>query len=247
MCCRCSNNPTIVNNGNNNSSSGWDWNQWSRHFSEIEQVESFASVLKFQLEGAIEREDFEDAAKLKMVIAEAIDYYSKTMSMDNIAEIMSRLKNAINEEHYHDTSRHTRSGLAGWWVGCSADADDPFDKLVHITPCMGRFFGRSYSPRQLVTAPVGTPLFEIFVVKDSDEKYIMQAGNGGKIERSEKKGISIEGATEEGIKSVINFLKDKIPELKVKVIKINVPDEVIEDGDSMKQFMQEDDDKTQFR
>ena len=46
---------------------------------------------------------------------------------------------------------------------------------------------------------------------------------------------------------MINFLQDKIPELKVKVIKINVADEVIEDGDSMKQFMQEDDDKTQFR
>ena len=46
LCCRCSNNPTIANNGNSSSSFGWDWNQWSRHFSEIEQAESFASVLK---------------------------------------------------------------------------------------------------------------------------------------------------------------------------------------------------------
>ena len=40
---------------------------------------------------------------------------------------------------------------------------------------------------------------------------------------------------------MINFLKDKIPKLKVKVMKINVHDEVIEDDDYVKQFMQEDD------
>lgn len=70
-------------------------------------------------------------------------------------------------------------------------------------------------------------------------------GNEGKAEKNEEKGISIEEASEEGIKSVINFLKDKIPELKVKVMKINVSDEVIEDAESVKQFMQEDDEKTQ--
>lgn len=41
-CCRCSNNNII----NNESTLDWDWNQWSRHFSEIEQAESFSSVLK---------------------------------------------------------------------------------------------------------------------------------------------------------------------------------------------------------
>ncbi|KAF3437044.1 hypothetical protein FNV43_RR19797 [Rhamnella rubrinervis] len=277
--CRCSSSSSSSENRNdsNGSSLEWDWNRWSRHFSEIEQAESFASVLKFQLEDAIEKEDFQEAVKLKMAIEEAT-------SKDTVAEIMYQLKNAIDEERYHDASRlcrHTGSGLVGWWVGFSKDSDDPFGRLIHITPGVGRFVGRSYSPRQLVTASSGTPLFEVFVVKNADETYVMQVvylqrakgnftnstispskptksqltsevenasaadaqGNNGKAEKSEEKGINIEEATEEGIKSVINFLKDKIPGLKVKVMNVNVAEEVIEDGDSVKQLMQEDDKK----
>ncbi|XP_059442483.1 protein EXECUTER 2, chloroplastic [Corylus avellana] len=272
--CRCSNN---IHNTNISSSLEWDWNRWNRHFSEIEQAESFASVLKFQLEDAIEKEDFQEAAKLKMAIAEAT-------SKDTVSEIMSQLKHAIEEERYHDASRlcrYTGSGLVGWWVGYSKDSDDPFGRLIRITPGVGRFVGRSYSPRQLVTAAPGTPLFEIFVVKDTDKTYVMQVvylqrakgnstnssspskltkdpstsevenesvvdiqENEGKSERTEEKGTNIEGATEEGIKSVINFLKEKIPGLKVKVMNINVSEEVIKDSDSMKQLMQEDNEKT---
>jgi hypothetical protein len=44
--CRCSNN---IHNTNIISSLEWDWNRWNRHFSEIEQAESFASVLKVPL------------------------------------------------------------------------------------------------------------------------------------------------------------------------------------------------------
>ncbi|KAB1201851.1 Protein EXECUTER 1, chloroplastic [Morella rubra] len=274
--CRCSDSG-INNSIHNNSSLEWDWNRWNRHFSEIEQAESFASVLKFQLEDAIEKEDFQEAAKLKMAIAEAT-------SKDSVAEIMSQLENAIEEERYLDASRlcrYTGSGLVGWWVGCSKDSDDPFGRLVRITPGVGRFVGRSYSPRQLVTAAPGTPLFEIFVVKDSDETYVMQVvylqrakGNStnsilpskvtkdpstsevenesvvdipeseGKPERNEEKGTNIEGVTEEGIKSVINFLKEKIPGLKVKVMNVNVTEEVIKDNDSVQQLMQEDNKKT---
>ncbi|KAJ4829078.1 hypothetical protein Tsubulata_030977 [Turnera subulata] len=298
-CTRCSNNNSNVSLS---SALGWDWNRWNRHFSEIEQAESYASVLKFQLEDAVENEDFHEAAKLKRAIAEAT-------SKDNVAELMFQLKNAIVEERYHDAARlskNTGSGLVGWWVGYSADSDDPFGRLVRITPGVGRFVGRSYTPRQLVNASPGTPLFEIFVVKDADERYVMQAGvclkysytivtvlsfstiastirvnmvvclkqakstnsstlskstqsqstsevenasavdaqeNEVKTERSEEKGVNIEGASEEGIKSVINFLKDKIPGFKVKVM--NITDEAIDDNDSVKQFMQEDDEKSE--
>ncbi|KAG8378925.1 hypothetical protein BUALT_Bualt07G0035300 [Buddleja alternifolia] len=290
LSCRCSNN--IENSDNHDNSGGdtlslnysstcsssssssadWDWNTWTRYFSEIEQAENYSSILKFQLEDAIEKEDFQEAAKLKIAIEEAT-------SKDSIAEIMSQLKDAIDEERYHDASRlcrSTGSGLIGWWVGYSKDSDDPFGRLIRITPGTGRFIGKSYSPRQLVTSSPGTPLFEIFVVKDVNGTYNMQVvflkqikansansssssdqstktPSAGEIEnasvvdvkleeneaeKGETKSIDLEGAAEEGIKSVINFLKEKIPELKVKVMRVDVTEDISED--TIKQYIEED-------
>ncbi|XP_028778329.1 protein EXECUTER 2, chloroplastic [Neltuma alba] len=280
FCCRCAaathNKNNSSDNGNGPSSLDWDWNRWSRHFSEIEQAENFASVLKFQLEEAIEKEDFQEAAKLKRALSEAT-------SMDSVADIMSQLKSAIDEERYHEASklsRHTGSGLVGWWVGYSKDSDDPFGRMIRISPSMGRFVGKSYSPRQLVTGSPGTPVFEIYVVKNADDSYHMQVvylrrakGNSmsnspsvpekspskpevenvppvevqeheEKVERSDEKSSTIEGATEEGIKNVINFLKEKIPGLKVKVMNISVEEEGTEDSDPVKQLMEEESNKT---
>ncbi|CAA6673066.1 unnamed protein product [Spirodela intermedia] len=173
----------------------WDWNRWNRHFSEIDDAENFLSVLKFQLEDAIEKEDFAEAAKLKMSITEAT-------SKDIVSEVMSELKNAIIEERYHDASRLSRlagSGLVGWWVGYSKDADDLLVELYE------------YSLLQLLTGSSGTPSFEIFLVKDSDGMYVMQ----------------------EGLKTVINFLKERIPGFKVKVLNVSGTEE-INDGDDDK-------------
>ncbi|MBA0564258.1 hypothetical protein Golob_009212 [Gossypium lobatum] len=68
-------------------------------------------------------------------------------------------------------------------------------------------------------------------------------GNETKTERSDEKGINIEGATEEGIKSVINFLKNKIPGLKVKVMNVDVSEDILV-NDSVEQLIQEDDEET---
>ncbi|GER38523.1 hypothetical protein STAS_15049 [Striga asiatica] len=252
-------------------SEDWDWNRWTRHFSEVEQAENYASVLKFQLEDAIEMEDFGEASKLKTAIAEAT-------SKDSIAEIMSELKSAIDEERYHDASRlcrNTGSGLIGWWVGYSKDLGD--GRLVQITPGTGRFIGKCYSPRQLITASPGTPLFEIFVVQDN-EGYKMQVaflksvkGNSANSSSStdkstkgssvvedknssvkidvkpeenevEKREVDSEESSEEGIKSVINFLNEKIPELKFKVTRIDITTEDTSDDD-LKQFIENDNEK----
>lgn len=61
-----------------------------------------------------------------------------------------------------------------------------------------------------------------------------------KIERNDEKNTNIEGVTEEGIKSVINFLKEKIPGLKIKVMNVSVEEEAAENNDSIKQLMEED-------
>ncbi|KAI3802502.1 hypothetical protein L1987_30635 [Smallanthus sonchifolius] len=276
--CRCSNNGA---NSDHATSSDWDWNRWTRYFSENELAERSVSLLQFQLEEAIEKEDFQEASKLKSAIAEAT-------SKDSVADIMSKLKNAIHEERYHEASKlckSTGSGLVGWWVGYSKDSDDPFGRLIRITPGVGRFIGRSYNPRQLVSASPGTPLFEIFVVKENDETYTMQVVfmqrakainskatgpsnssstkgtsmtdienasvidvrvNEDKPGKNDEKSINFEGATEDGIKSVINFLKDKIPELKIKDLKVMKVDveEVMDDSDIVNQLVQEDDEKT---
>ncbi|VVB12215.1 unnamed protein product [Arabis nemorensis] len=252
----------------------WDWNRWSRHFSEIEKLESLVSLLKIQLEEAIEIEDFEEAAKLKTDIEKA------TLN-DTVSEIMSQLQAAIREERYSDASRlcsETGSGLVGWWFGCSEDSEEPFGRIVRITQGFGRFIGKSYSPRQLMTAAAGTPLFEIFVAKDSDGEYVMQVvylqrveptppiseksylraqqssnasikdpsildvgGGEVKVDKKEDKPLIGKKSTEEGIKNVIKYLKDKIPGIKVRAKEdVSIPkEEVVGSDDAMGELVEE--------
>ncbi|KAI8020300.1 hypothetical protein LOK49_LG04G02064 [Camellia lanceoleosa] len=200
-------------------------------------------LLRFQLEDAIEIEDFQEAARLKMAIVEAT-------SKDSVVEIMSQMK------RYHDDlqlCRCTGSGLVGWWVGYSNDSDDPFGRLIHITPGVGRFLGRKTLMmivyyKQLVTVLSGTPLFEIFVVKDVDETYTIKSKSQKAFFQTKlfSQGQKSQKANPlpKRRPSVINFLKDKILELKLKVMKFNVIEEVIEDADALKQLMQEDSENT---
>ncbi|KAL5227250.1 hypothetical protein ABZP36_015515 [Zizania latifolia] len=299
------------------SPSTWDWTRWTRHFAEVDQAESYTSLLKFQLEEAVDNEDFAEAAKLKRSILEAT-------GNDAVAHVMSELKSAIEEQRYQDASRLTKlagTSLVGWWVGYAKDTDDSIGRIIRISPGVGRYVAKSYSPRrvssflqhivkpgkfcldvsitnpyklhlsfrQLVTASSGTPLFEIFLVRDDDEAYTMKvvylrptkgtssassisaaaAEGPAKVESEsslESSAIS-EGTTEEanedttlkgnedveekeqdvgssnsveGLKSVLNFFKSRIPEFKVQVINVDVSEETELAADSSEELVQDD-------
>ncbi|CAM0879397.1 unnamed protein product [Alopecurus aequalis] len=269
------------------SPSTWDWTRWSRHFAEVDQAESYASVLSFQLEEAVESEDFAEAATLKRAILEA-------SADDAVAHVMAELKSAIAEQRYQDASKLTKlagTSLVGWWVGYAKDTDDSIGRIVRISPGVGRYVAKSYSPRQLVTASSGSPLFEIFLVRDEDETYTMKvvhlrptkgtssassisstATEGPvKVESGSSpestalsEGITEEANTDttlkgtedveekvqdvgrtkesgvEGLKSVLNFFKSRIPEFKVQVINVDVPEETELVADSSEELVQDD-------
>ncbi|CAL9040369.1 unnamed protein product [Musa banksii] len=290
LSCRCSNSATT---SGGDDGGHWDWNRWSRHFSDTDQAESLSSALKFQLQEAVEKEDFLEAAKLKRAIEEAT-------SKDVVAEVLSALKNAIKEERYHDASRLSKlagSRLIGWWACWAEDSDDPFGRIVQITPAFGRYVAKSYSPRQLLNGSSGSPLFEIFIVRDDDGVYKTQvvalqrvtenltqfpslvsktidrpAASSSKYssteinptrevaadnsdddtaekreksatETSSKDNINNEDSSEEVLDTIINFLKERIPGFKVKVVNVTVPDEIKTDSESLEQLVKEDDEK----
>ncbi|URE24580.1 hypothetical protein MUK42_36273 [Musa troglodytarum] len=294
LSCRCSNSATTSGGGDGGRSfSHWDWNRWSRHFSDTDQAESLSSALKFQLQEAIEKEDFLEAAKLKRAIAEAT-------SKDVVAEVLSALENAIKEERYHDASRLSKlagSRLIGWWACWAEDSNDSFGRIVWITPAFGRYVAKSYSPRQLLNGSSGSPLFEIFIVRDEDGIYKTQvvalqrvtenlthfpssvsktidrpAASSSKyssteinptsevatdnsdddtaekreknaMETSSKDNINNEDSSEEVLDTIINFLNERIPGFKVKVVNVTVPDEIKTDTESLEQLVKEDDEK----
>uniref|UniRef100_A0A0D3EIQ7 Uncharacterized protein n=1 Tax=Oryza barthii TaxID=65489 RepID=A0A0D3EIQ7_9ORYZ len=269
------------------SPSTWDWTRWTRHFADVDQAESYASLLKFQLEEAVDNEDFAEASKLKKAILEAT-------GNDAVALVMSELKTAIEEQRYQDASRLTklaRTNLVGWWVGYAKDTDDSIGRIVRISPGVGRYVAKSFSPRQLVTASSGTPLFEIFLVRDDDETYTMKVvhmrptkgtssassvssataespakeENESSLESSAiSEGITDEANTDttlkgdedvedkeqdvgnakdssvEGLKSVLNFFKSRIPEFKVQVINVDVSEEAELASDSSEELVQDD-------
>ncbi|CAL5374888.1 unnamed protein product [Camellia sinensis] len=203
----------------------------------------------FQLEDAIEMKDFQEAARLKMAIVEAT-------SKDSVSEIMSQTKNAVDEEHYHDDlqlCRCTGSGLVGGWVVLTilmiplqANTYNSWFKDVDETYTIKVVFLQQAKSLTNSTSSLSNskPTQGPITSETEDASVVDINRNEVKAEKSEGKSINVEGATKEGITSVINFLKDKIPGLKLKVMKINVIEEVIEDADALKQLMQEDSEST---
>ncbi|KAF8083721.1 hypothetical protein N665_0755s0004 [Sinapis alba] len=151
--------------------SDWDWERWKKHFELIDEQDRLVSVLKSQLNGAIKREEYEDAARLKVAIAAAA-------TNDAVGRVMSSFNRAVLEERYKDAvylRDKAGTGLVGWWSGISEDVKDPFGLIVQITAEHGRYVARSYNPRQLSTSAAGAPLFEIFLTLDGKGNYRKQA------------------------------------------------------------------------
>ncbi|KAJ0247315.1 Protein EXECUTER 1 [Hirschfeldia incana] len=149
----------------------WDWERWKKHFELIDDQDRLISVLKSQLNGAVKREEYEDAARLKVAIAAAA-------TNDAVGRVMSTFNRAVLEERYKDAvylRDNAGAGLVGWWSGISEDVKDPFGLIVQITAEHGRYVARSYNPRQLSTSAAGAPLFEIFLTLDGKGNYKKQA------------------------------------------------------------------------
>ncbi|OMO85258.1 hypothetical protein CCACVL1_10319 [Corchorus capsularis] len=149
----------------------WDWDRWKKHFEQVEEQERLLSLLKSQLSEAVLREDYEDAARLKVAIAAAA-------VNDTIGRVISHLDRAVAEERFQDAAflrDNAGAGLVGWWAGLSDNTKDPYGLIVRITAEHGRYVARSFSPRQLATASGGAPLFEIFLTVDKNGEYKQQA------------------------------------------------------------------------
>ncbi|KAI3930839.1 hypothetical protein MKX01_037285 [Papaver californicum] len=149
----------------------WDWDRWKKHFEDVEEQEKIVAVLKSQLNDAVNREEFEDAAKLKVAIA-------AIAANDTVGKVITCLNRAVEEERYGDAALmrdNAGAGLIGWWAGISKNSDVPYGRIIRISAEHGRYVARSYSPRHLATAAPGVPLFEVFFTISGKGEYKQQA------------------------------------------------------------------------
>ncbi|CAN6826704.1 hypothetical protein Bca4012_007722 [Brassica carinata] len=252
-----------VVSGEQGEESDWDWERWKKHFELIDEQDRLISVLKSQLNGAVKREEYEDAARLKVAVAAAA-------TNDAVGRVMSSFNRAVLEERYKDAvylRDKAGAGLVGWWSGISEDVKDPFGLIVQITAEHGRYVARSYNPRQLSTSATGAPLFEIFLTRDVKGNYRKQvvylkwkeifpdvptmpsrslnsprfltpppgrkedAGNLAVESSEDEESDNSDDDSDllEESSGFQTFLRDMIPGVKVKVMKVTAPGKVDKD------------------
>ncbi|XP_024399465.1 protein EXECUTER 2, chloroplastic isoform X1 [Physcomitrium patens] len=147
------------------------WKKLQELFSEVDELQNAMQKLQFQLEEAINLEEFEEAGRIKKKLAALI-------AKDLVAGAMSDFKKALKEERYGDAAYlrdEAGAGLVGWWAGVSESDDDPYGRIINISTSEGRFIAKGYSARQLALAASGVPLFEVYLTKDEENKYQQHA------------------------------------------------------------------------
>ncbi|KAG0576332.1 hypothetical protein KC19_5G072100 [Ceratodon purpureus] len=250
------------------------WEKLQKLFSEVAERQNLVQKLQFQMEEAVNLEDFEEAGRIKKKLAAVI-------KQDPVAGVMDDFKKALDEERYSDAAYlrdEAGAGLVGWWAGVSEGDDDPYGRIINISPAEGRFIAKGYSARQLALAAAGVPLFEVYLTKDDDSKYQQHPvylqrdpngaaesivgfskdvldfenmlGEASKDMQLGKDTIDFENmlgeardmqlklelledirnedheedvdldAMEEGLKKILDFLKDRMPDVKMKVFQV---------------------------
>ncbi|MCD7447957.1 hypothetical protein HAX54_036776 [Datura stramonium] len=113
---------------------------------------------------ATSREDYEDAARLKVAIAAAA-------TKDIVGRVMCHVNKAVEKSAGDAVFMRdcAGTGLVGWWTGTSEDVNDPYGR-IRISAEHGR-----YVASQLASAVEGAPLFEIFLTVDNKGEYRQQA------------------------------------------------------------------------
>ncbi|RRT76943.1 hypothetical protein B296_00025619 [Ensete ventricosum] len=138
-------------------------------------------------------------------------------------------------QHFSETDQaESFSSLlkVGWWAGWAKDSGDPFGRIVRITPAVGRYIAKSYSPSP-TTDEVGSKSS-----KDSEEENKEDAAKIRNVDNVIRKD-----SDDEGLKSIINFFKERIPGFNVNLANNSVQEEIKMDAGSSEQLMQEDDEK----
>eukprot|EP00252_Welwitschia_mirabilis_P003142 TRINITY_DN13225_c0_g1_i1.p1 TRINITY_DN13225_c0_g1~~TRINITY_DN13225_c0_g1_i1.p1 ORF type:complete len:658 (+),score=131.31 TRINITY_DN13225_c0_g1_i1:351-2324(+) len=231
-----------------------EWQNWVKYFDLVDRDEKMLASLKVHLADAVKSEDYEEAAKLKLLIMEK-------MANDSAGKLMNKMMEAIKEEQYNKAIHYrddTVAGLVGWWAGFADNADDPYGKIIHIVPQHGKFVATGYNARQLAAGMPGVPLFEIFIKEDNDNGYKQQAvylqpyvksrhdnrpraPKAANMLEIEKEKADEPDSEDEGLQHVLRFLRKRMPGLNFKVMKTAAQSQTNKDllSGVLEQFIQD--------
>ncbi|CAN6687269.1 unnamed protein product [Malus baccata var. baccata] len=250
----------------------WDWDRWRRHFLEVEQQERLVSLLKSQLRRAVSAEDFEDAARLKVAIAAAAtnDVVGRVISHFNRAIQEERYQDAA---FFRDNAgaglvgwwaglSEDKKDPRGIIIRVTAEhgryVARSYSPLQLATAAAGVPLFEIYltANKNGEYRQKAVYLKQGGVFQDSSQvssKSLDASGSLNPFDSTEEKGDLFVADGEdaddgsdlsEDISGFQSFLRDIIPNVKVKVLKVTSPGKVDRDLISkvIEQIIEEDDD-----
>lgn len=257
-----------------NENEDWDWDRWRKHFKDVEEQERIVSILKLQLGHAVIGEDYADAARLKVAIAAAVenDTVGEVMSHLNRAIKNEHYRDAafirdhagtglvgwwagISEDSNDPYGRIIRiTAEHGRYVARSytprqlatATAGVPLFEIFLLVNKKGEYKQQAvYLKRSRVSQDSQTflsrPLADTSSLKSNEDKSDVFSISADDIDNGEDRdddaNIELSGFQ--------NILRDMIPGVKMRVLKVSAPEKVDRDliFKVIEQIMEEDDEE----